>query len=109
MRVLLDLDISPLSSFMGKILPMELTEDFLFKHFATIGSEHFLQEYYALLDTKSTLVEPHNETLVYILTILEKIILRNVPNNRLLLISSKIINVNIKSKRIVITIEYCFK
>jgi len=106
--MIIDINITPLRSFVGKILPMYNSEMFLFKHFTKCNKSGLIKNYLNHVEKIADTSIINYETMFHMFIIYDKVLTRNIPVNNKLFLNYKVIDLIETDRSIHIKVEYKF-
>jgi len=92
MEIVKTISITPLRTFIGKILPIDKTELFLLTHYQRPNNSINIETYIDDVVAKYPELNLDIGKLIFLLTILDKVFVNNTPTHNGLLESIKIVN-----------------
>jgi len=103
------INVTPLGSTIGKIIPMDNTAFFLLENFRRRGMENIIDKFYNMITEKIALVEPNVNHLISFLTILDTVLTRNTPVVLPNLIDMRVKELKRGSRNLEVVVEYEFE
>lgn len=104
----INLNITPMKSFIGRVLPLYRSEFFLLENFTKYNKSMLIEKYIEYIEKNAGTTDINYGVLLHMFIIYDKVLTRNIPVVNKAFLGYKVIKLVETERNITIKIEYTF-